>query len=78
MDIPKRKIEGLLLAFFNSLDPTSESNYIETENTRYLYLPIESLYVLLLTSIDSNIIEDLNTLTLLGKLVRNYFINDYF
>lgn len=33
--------------------------HIETESIRYVYLPIEKLYLVLVTSKNSNIIEDL-------------------
>jgi hypothetical protein len=40
-----------------------------SERRRYVYLPIESLYLLLITNKNSNIIEDLDTLRLLTKVV---------
>lgn len=52
------------------MDPDSEHTFVETENVRYLYQPLESVYMLLITNKSSNIVEDLDTLHLMAKLVR--------
>jgi len=63
-------IEGLLAAFPKLLgsDP-KQHTYIETESVRYLYQPLDNLYILLITNRASNIIEDLETLKLLSKVI---------
>lgn len=45
---------------------------METESVRYLYQPLESLYVVLLTTKGSNVVQDLETLRLFCKLVPEY------
>jgi len=70
------RIEGLLAAFpklVTSGKEGSQHTFIETENVRYIYQPIESLYVLLITNKHSNIKEDLDTLRLTAKLVCTMF-----
>ena len=47
-----------------------QHTFIETESIRYVYQPLENLYMLLLTNKSSNILEDLETLHLLAKIVR--------
>jgi hypothetical protein len=42
---------------------------VETEAVRYLYHPLESLYLVIVTTKSSNIVEDLDTLHVLAKLV---------
>ena len=49
-----------------------QHTYVETENVRYVYQPIEALYLLVITNKQSNILEDLETPRLLSKLVPEY------
>lgn len=63
------RIEGLLAAFPKLVGTGKQHTYIETENVRYVYQPIEALFLLVVTNKQSNILEDLETLRLLSKLV---------
>jgi hypothetical protein len=81
----RSRIEGLLAAFpklvgsGESSTPSTtgsapaassrQHTFVETENVRYVYLPVEALYLLLITNKNSNIIEDLDTLRLLSKVI---------
>ncbi|RLN75134.1 hypothetical protein BBJ28_00011875 [Nothophytophthora sp. Chile5] len=46
-----------------------EHTFIDTESVRYVYQPLESFFVLIITNKTSNIVEDLHTIQLLAKLV---------
>ncbi|XP_068654574.1 coatomer subunit delta-like [Aristolochia californica] len=72
VDMSRIRIEGLLAAFPKLVGTGKQHTYVETENVRYVYQPIEALYLLLVTNKQSNILEDLETLTLLSKLVPDY------
>jgi len=72
VDISRVRIEGLLAAFPKLMGSEKQHTFIETDTVRYLYQPLESLYILLVTNKSSNILEDLETLHLLAKIVPEY------
>uniref|UniRef100_A0A1J3FXI9 Coatomer subunit delta n=1 Tax=Noccaea caerulescens TaxID=107243 RepID=A0A1J3FXI9_NOCCA len=72
VDMSRIRIEGLLAAFPKLVGMGKQHTYIETENVRYVYQPIEALFLLLVTTKQSNILEDLDTLRMLSKLVPEY------
>lgn len=69
VDMSRIRIEGLLAAFPKLVGSGKQHTFVETENVRYVYQPMENLYLLLVTNKQSNILEDLETLRLLSKLV---------
>ncbi|KAF5836447.1 hypothetical protein DUNSADRAFT_5953 [Dunaliella salina] len=72
VDMSRIRIEGLLAAFPKLVGTGKQHTYVETENVRYVYQPMEGLYVLLVTNKQSNILEDLETLRLVSKLVPEF------
>ncbi|CAA6663368.1 unnamed protein product [Spirodela intermedia] len=75
VDMSRIRIEGLLAAFPKLIGTGKQHTYVETENVRYVYQPVEALFLLLVTNKQSNILEDLETLRLLSKLVPEYAIS---
>eukprot|EP01040_Poterioochromonas_malhamensis_P016507 gene16507-18748_t len=71
VEMTRIRIEGLLAAFpkLLSTDAKQQHTFIETEAVRYVYQPLNTLYLLLITNRASNIVEDLDTLRLLSKVV---------
>jgi hypothetical protein len=79
VSITKSRIDGYLASFpkLIALNQSTQNNeihhtFVETEAIRYVYQPLEGLLVLLITNKQSNILEDLDTLRLLAKLVPEY------
>ncbi|GMH39503.1 hypothetical protein BSKO_07401 [Bryopsis sp. KO-2023] len=69
IEMSRIRVEGLLAAFPKLVGTGKQHTYVETENIRYVFQPIEGLYLLLLTNKQSNIVEDLDTLRLLSKVI---------
>lgn len=78
VDMSRIRIEGLLAAFPKLVGMGKQHTYIETENVRYVYQPIEVLFLLLVTTKQSNILEDLDTLRMLSKLVCLFLLLCFF
>eukprot|EP00929_Paragymnodinium_shiwhaense_P001251 TRINITY_DN101482_c0_g1_i1.p1 TRINITY_DN101482_c0_g1~~TRINITY_DN101482_c0_g1_i1.p1 ORF type:complete len:526 (+),score=161.86 TRINITY_DN101482_c0_g1_i1:118-1695(+) len=71
VEMTRLRIEGLLSAFPKLVDSGRDHTFIETETVRYVYQPMESLFLVLVTNKSSNILEDLETLRLLAKVVQD-------
>ncbi|EAS04835.1 adaptor complexes medium subunit family protein (macronuclear) [Tetrahymena thermophila SB210] len=70
-NITKHQLEENMRNFPKLITPDQQHTFVETEYVRYVYLPLDNMYLVLLTKKNSNIIEDQETIRLLHKIVQD-------
>ncbi|BFZ59383.1 coatomer subunit delta [Saitoella coloradoensis] len=70
-DMTRTRIEGLLAAFPKLIDASGQHTTVETDNVRYVYQPLDELYMVLITNKQSNILQDIDTLHLFTQVVTS-------
>ena len=57
VEMNRLRIEGLLAAFPKLMGTGKQHTFIETDSVRYVYQPVESIFLLLITNKASNIVR---------------------
>lgn len=71
-DLSKDRITALLANFPSLISNSgSQNTTVEDEHVRYVYQPLEEFYIVLITTKNSNILQDIDTLHLFASTVSN-------
>ena len=65
----RSRVEALLASFPKLADTASQHTTVERDNVRFVYQPLDELYMVLITNLQSNILQDINTLHLFAQVV---------
>lgn len=69
LPVKRQRIETLLSQFPRLLQVDQQHTFVETEEVRFVYQPLEAHYLVMITSKASNILQDMETLRLLSRAV---------
>jgi coatomer subunit delta len=69
--MPRARIESLLASFPKVIPTNTQHTSVETADVRYVYQPLEDLYIVLITNKASNILQDIDTLHLFVRVVSD-------
>lgn len=68
-EMPRSRIEALLASFPKLADSSTQHTTVEQDNVRFVYQPLDELYMVLITNRQSNILQDIDSLHLFAQVV---------
>jgi len=76
-NISRMDLEEYIIQFSRGVDSCKEITHFESDKVRYIFIPIDTFYLMLITTKNSNIIEDTEILKLIYRLIQDlcYSIN---
>lgn len=70
-EIARTRIEALLASFPKLADSGTQHTTVEQDNVRFVYQPLDELYIVLITNRQSNILQDIDSLHLFAQVVTS-------
>jgi hypothetical protein len=70
-EMQRSRMEALLASFPKLADSGTQHTTCEQDNVRYVYQPLDELYMVLITNLQSNILQDINSLHLFAQVVSS-------
>ncbi|KAI3633405.1 hypothetical protein MIR68_008352 [Amoeboaphelidium protococcarum] len=67
IEVGRSRIEGLLASFPKLISSGQQHTFVETDSVRFVYQPLDELYMVLITNKQSNILQDIDTLHLFAR-----------
>lgn len=69
--MPRTRIEALLASFPKLADSGTQHTIVEQDNVRFVYQPLDELYIVLITNRQSNILQDIDSLHIFAQVVSS-------
>ncbi|KAJ5146929.1 Clathrin adaptor mu subunit C-terminal [Penicillium atrosanguineum] len=70
-EIARSRIEALLASFPKLADSGTQHTTVEQDNVRFVYQPLDELYIVLITNRQSNILQDIDSLHLFAQVTAS-------
>ena len=70
-EINRSRVEALLASFPKLADSGTQHTTVEQDNVRFVYQPLDELYMVLITNRQSNILQDIDSLHLFAQVVSS-------
>lgn len=70
-EMQRSRVEGLLASFPKLADAGTQHTTVEQDNVRFVYQPLDELYMVLITNRQSNILQDIDSLHLFAQVVTS-------
>ena len=67
----RSRVEALLAGFPKLADGSKQHTTVEQDNVRFVYQPLDELYMVLITNRQSNILQDIDSLHLFAQVVTS-------
>lgn len=70
-DMARSRVEALIASFPKLADTSTQHTVVEQDSVRFIYQPLDELYMLLITNKQSNILQDIDTLHIFAQVVTS-------
>ena len=70
-EIARSRVEALLASFPKLADSGTQHTTVEQDNVRFVYQPLDELYIVLITNRQSNILQDIDSLHLFAQVTTS-------
>lgn len=71
VSLSRLELEEYIVHFGRNIDTCKDTSHLESSIARYVFIPIDDLYLVLIADKASNIIEDIETLKLIYRLLQD-------
>lgn len=71
LGLSKARMDTLLMTFPRLLKADQQHTYVENDSVRFIFHPLESYYLVIATNLQSNLLQDMDTLLLMSRTLTD-------